>query len=403
MSRRLLRPALALALGLAAATAAAEAPHVQNPARPAGGLETLRLKELWRAGGEGSDLIFGSVAGVVAGPDGTTYVLDSQLSQVAVFAADGRFLRTVGREGDGPGEARRPGGLVLLPDGALGLIQTFPGKVVKIRPDGTPAGGFAVGGGDPSQGRFSVLVEGQCRGGALVMAGMHMTIAPDGTSNQSHFVAPCDQEGRQGASCATAEYPINYADFSLDEKGLNFVYGRWGLGPDGRVYVPGERNRYLVRVYGPDGRLERTFGREYASWPRDAAAAAAARQALEAVGRNYPTPPRRVTTEDTEPDVLGVWVSPDGEAWVTSSRGVYEAPAGTRAVLDVFDRGGRFVRQVALAGPGDARRDALYFTAPGRAVSVTGALDAFLAQQGVAAGAAEAPPLEIVGYALEPK
>lgn len=399
--------ACALACGLAwapaAARAQAEAPHVQNAAKPAAGLQTLVMKEAWRAGGEQSDLIFGSIGTVLAGADGTIYVLDSQLSQVAIFAPDGKFVRTVGREGDGPGEVRRPGGMMLLPDGALGLIQTFPGKVVKVRPDGTPAGGFAAGSGDPSQGRFSVLVEGQSRGGAIVMAGMDMTIAPDGTSNQGHFLASCDAAGRRIQTYASADYVINYADLALDEKGLNFVYGRWGLGHDGRVYVPAERNRYLIRVFGPDGRLERTFGREYASWRRDAAATNVARQALEAVGRNYPTPPRRTTVEETEPDVAGIWIAPDGEAWVTSSRGIYEAPAGTRVVFDVFDAQGRFARQIALAGPGDTRRDALYMISPTRAVSVTGALDAFLAQQGVAGGDEEAPTLELICYSLEKK
>jgi len=353
-------PVLAPALALATAAVAADVPHVQGGAKPAGPAQTLVLRELWRAGGEESELIFGNIAGVLAGPDGTLYVLDSQLSQVSVFAPDGRFLRTVGREGDGPGEARRPSGLLLLPDGALGLIQTFPGKVVKIRPDGTPAGGFAVGSGDPAQGRFSVLVEGQCRGDAVVMAGMHMTMSADGTSNQGHFLARVDTEGRQQQTYATGDYVINYADFALDEKGLNFVYGRWGLGPDGRVYAPAERNRYLVQVYAPDGRLEFTFGREYTPWKRDAAAGQAARQALEAVGRNYPAPPRRITVEETEPDVLGVWVSPAGEIWVTPSRGVYEPPAGTRSTMDVFDARGRWLRQLRFEGPGDPRRDALF-------------------------------------------
>ena len=401
MTHRLRGEVVALCLVLATA-AAAEAPHVQSGANPLEAPRTLQLRELWRAGGDESELIFGSVAGALAGPDGQLFVLDSQLSQVIVFSPDGKHLRTIGREGDGPGEVRRPSGLMLLPDGALGLIQTFPGKVVKLRPDGLPAGSFTVGSGDQAQGRFSVLVEGQCRGEAVVMAGMHMTMAPDGTSNQRHFLARVAPDGRQLQTYATSDWTINYADFELSEKGLNFVYGRWALGPDGRVYAPAERNRYCVQVFAPDGDLERTFGRDYTPWRRDAAAAAAARRSLEAVGRNYPAPPRRLASEESEADILGVWVSPAGEVWVTPSRGVYEVPAGTRAVMDVFDAQGRFVRQARLVGPGDPRRDAMYFVGADRVVAVTGALDAYLTQMGVS-GEGETPALELICYALEPR
>ena len=73
-------------------------------ATPPGGIESLALRELWRAGGLDEDVIFGEIEQIVAGPEGNLYVLDSQLCQVMVFGPEGEFLRTLSREGEGPGE-----------------------------------------------------------------------------------------------------------------------------------------------------------------------------------------------------------------------------------------------------------------------------------------------------------
>lgn len=210
-SRHRLAAALAAALlstGTAAATGAAQAAvapaeptegvaRVRNATVPAGGRQTLRARELWRAGGEDGDFIFGNVGQVLSGPRGEIYVLDSQQSQVQVFAADGRHLRTLSREGEGPGEVRRPGDMLLLPDGSLGLVQTFPGRIVRIGADGQPAGDFTVGAGDPASGRFAALVAGRSRGGTTALLGIQMTFSADGTSDQTYFLAAYDEAGKQ--------------------------------------------------------------------------------------------------------------------------------------------------------------------------------------------------------------
>ena len=90
--------------------------HITNGASPSEGIETMHLEELWRVGGEDDDVLFGVILQVRTDEEGNIYLLDSQLAQVQVYSSDGRHLRTLSREGDGPGEVRRPTDLVLLPD-----------------------------------------------------------------------------------------------------------------------------------------------------------------------------------------------------------------------------------------------------------------------------------------------
>jgi hypothetical protein len=280
----------------------------------------------------------------------------------------------------------------------------FPGKIVKINLDGTPAGAMNFSVGDPSQGRFAVLLQGSARGGNLLLLGIRMNFSPNGRQEQIYFLSRCDENGAEQHSYVKKENSINYSDFVLTEEDMDFVYGRFDLGPDGKVYVAPDRNRYAINVHRQSGELERVIEREYVSWRRQEDDTRRARQTIEAIGRNYPVPPREITVLDTEPDVTSLRVTPEGMLWVTTSRGDREPPEGAMTVIDVFDAEGHFKSQKALMIPGDARKDALFFVGEDRAVVVTRALDAFLSRQGVSTSdeeEVEDVPMEVICYELD--
>ena len=54
------------------------------------------------------DYALSDVWGLTVGPAGDIYVLEMTASQVRVYNADGQYQRTIGREGEGPGEFVRP-------------------------------------------------------------------------------------------------------------------------------------------------------------------------------------------------------------------------------------------------------------------------------------------------------
>lgn len=66
--------------------------------------------------------IFGNLRAMAIGADGSTYLLDGQIPAVRVFTPEGSYLRTLGRNGDGPGEFSQPdGGIAVLSDGRLAV------------------------------------------------------------------------------------------------------------------------------------------------------------------------------------------------------------------------------------------------------------------------------------------
>jgi DNA-binding beta-propeller fold protein YncE len=138
-------PAAEFVSGLCAATGVTGKGKKNTPAKGAGWFAApRRAKKLWTAGG-------GRTHGK-AGPEGVydialderaglLYVPSSGRRQVHVLAADsGRLLRTLGKEGDGPGLFLRPRGVdvddygnVYVVDSVRGTIQVWNGSGAFLR------------------------------------------------------------------------------------------------------------------------------------------------------------------------------------------------------------------------------------------------------------------------------
>lgn len=83
------------------------------------GVATL-VRELRFGEATGADeYLFGAVTEMAVDRDGSIYVFDRQVPALRKYDANGKFVRTFGRDGQGPGEYRNAGGLALLRDGRV--------------------------------------------------------------------------------------------------------------------------------------------------------------------------------------------------------------------------------------------------------------------------------------------
>ena len=89
---------------------------VMSPDEPRDGKVTVELEELWRVGGdtESDEEFFGVIGSVITDEEGNAYLLDRQLAEIKVFSAEGDYIRTIGREGEGPAEFRMPSQILSL-------------------------------------------------------------------------------------------------------------------------------------------------------------------------------------------------------------------------------------------------------------------------------------------------
>jgi len=371
--------------------------HVMNGATPSGEKVTVELEEVWRHGGEDDEDFFGMISQCVVGDDGTIYLLDTRMSEVPVYSPDGERLATLSREGDGPGETRIPSGLLFMPDGNLGLVQVFPGRITKISTDGTPVGVMEIG--DATAGGFLQMFDCVSGGNQVIVTAE--SINPEGPTAQTrtNFVAAFDDEGTETVRFYENSYRWDFTNFTFDESGQNRTdFRKVVVGKDGRVYVAAERDAYRINVYTADGKLERVIEREYDHLVRDDEEFERVTTSMEAALAQIPN--AKIIVSKIQPDIGSLEIGNDGNLWVTTSRSGVDQPEGILTTWDVFNPDGHFIKTVSAKCVGDGENDILIWTPDGNAVLVTGFVEALAALQGGGGAETEeeeeAEPMEVI-------
>ena len=373
--------------------------HVVNPESPVEEM-TVTLKELWRVGGDDEEVLLGMIAQLLHDEDGNVYALDSQLSEIRVFSSSGQLVRTIGREGEGPGEFRNGSDIYMGPGGILGVVQVFPGKIVLLQRDGTPAGNFplpaAEGGG------FQLVFVGRGLDDRVVLAGAQTKTLEGSKQLQVSYLKAFDAAGKEKATYHTEQAETQFGGMKFFEKTFSNFQRRWGLAPDGRVAAALDFDKYTIHMWNGDGTLARVIERPgYTSVPRDAAAKKRIQRMYDGITRWNPGSTFEISP--THVTVNSVHFRDDGSLWVLSSTGVYKRGDGVFASYDVYDRDGRFMNRVHVRGEGDPSEDGMFFVGD-RLYVVTDLFGAFLANFASAeeeAAAEEAEPVSIIAYQLD--
>jgi hypothetical protein len=175
-------------------------------------------------------------------------------------------------------------------------------------------------------------------------------------------------------------------------------------GPDGCLYLAGDRHAYAIDVYGPDGALRRTVTREFRERPKSVIEKSRLQAVFDVWAAQNPAG-LKTHIEDVAPTVSNLYVTDANELWVENSRSAEAGPDGTVLTYDVFDPAGRFVRQAALACEADPLDDKLFWVGDDRVVIVKGAVPAMYASMagGGTADEDEEPAfdeMEVVCYRL---
>ena len=201
-------------------------------------------------------LMFGQIAGLAVGPDGSIYVLDRQVPEVRVFAPDGTHRLTLGRPGQGPGELRQPdGGLAVLDDGRVLVRDPGNARIQVFAADGSPAAQWPHRGGfftsnplwvDRQQNVYTqILIDPEVDVGDWRMG--LVRISPGGAPldtlpvPRSTFEVPSLEARVEGGSSRMS------VPFSPSES--------WAFHPDG-FFVHGVSSAYRFTLLRPDAPLQ---------------------------------------------------------------------------------------------------------------------------------------------------
>jgi hypothetical protein len=325
---------------------------VANPATLRDGKVDAVLDELFSLGGysESDEEFFGVVANAIVDPAGNSYLLDEQLCEVRVFDAEGNYLRTFGREGEGPGEFRQARDMVLLPNGKVGVIYGQQTRMASYDLDGTIGPDISL---TPEGTRFAFMMGAQSRGGQFVIQ-QHSSSIKDNEMTSTMSMLGLEVDGTvkhtYAESSTTQKLTGNSISISISDDDMA---NAWVLLEDGSMAINHAGDEYEIEILSPEGELIRTITREYEPLRRSDEELERLdrerRERAEQSGRPVDDTP----IEEYYDVIQSMHVGPDGQLWVMTGRGRFGKGVAedSLGVFDVFDAEGHLVRQVAIEVP----------------------------------------------------
>jgi hypothetical protein len=292
-----------------------------------------------------------------------------------------------------------------LPDGRLGVVQVFPGRIVTLHPDGTAGDDFTL---EAEEGAGYRVIERVGRAGDNIAIVYHLNNFDQTaqTFTRSSMLGLFDETGTEIAQMFSRDARMDFANPKISEIEFDGFTNRWTTGADGRIYAVPVLAEYAVNVWSPDGELDRVIEREYPEHERTPEEKAEMEELYERLTRGQGVPPNTTfEVEKIHPCInwRGIYARPDGSMWVSTSRGSTDVGNETLGTFDIFDPKGRFVRQAKLNGQCNNDDDAIFFVGD-RVFVITEFLDSVANARGAAAGededpdAEEAEPMAIICY-----
>ncbi len=111
---------------------------VKNPREPVYGEDVFNVEEelsIGEAEGE-QEYMFSRIAGIELDDEGNIYVVDWKRNHIRKFEKNGGFLRTIGREGQGPGEFQRITNIQITPENELMVHDRYTSRLTFFSLDG---------------------------------------------------------------------------------------------------------------------------------------------------------------------------------------------------------------------------------------------------------------------------
>lgn len=297
---------------------------IQSALEPIWGHEPQLVEDLRIGMLEGTDeYVFGFITALAVGLDGSIFVYDAQVPVIRQYDPTGRYVRDVGREGQGPGEYRRVMGMHVMHDGRLATWDPGNTRLTMFDSAGAYLSSYRVPSTLFGPNLFYVDTAG------------YFYIRDHDRSRMADVTA--NRQGRQGPIVLTGEIPnllirvsptgevVDSIDLPSEDMGPSYVL-QTAEGPrrnfptavrytwSNRGYaVVGRNDRYVFDLLIPDGPVRRIV-RDF----RPIAVSAAERDQWQAWSsfferrgnEEYPPPPV------TKPVFRDLYVDDDGRIWV---------------------------------------------------------------------------------------
>lgn len=320
--------------------------HVMNPDEPLRPNMKIEIEELFRIGDDedaGEDYIFTGVGGIAVGEDHRVFVQVVREDILRCYDGEGQFIRTIGRQGQGPGEMFYAQGVSFGPDGNLWVPSAGSVRIVVFTPEGEFVKHIPFSRIPP------MLIQTTTDG----FMGLHVSPRDlgDGLVELNYLLRRFNAEGDTLNTLFRSTVQLDVQDLQLGGMAENVPL--YTQDSEGRIWQCRPRtDTYQMNVWNPDGTLNMVIEKDVDPIPKSEQEIEEEREMVmrlitQQAGGQLP-PDLNI---DYEPDpnraFLGMpYHDPEGYVWAQVSR---EGTHDTNA-FDLYDERGRFVRRVLFEG-----------------------------------------------------
>jgi hypothetical protein len=322
------------------------------------------------------EMTFGNIGDLQVGPEGHIVLFDLQVRALRIYDSTGRFVRTVGRRGAGPGEYEHANGIAVRRDGHVLLWDAGSARINHYSAAGDPIDSWPVPGGAGFSTTGALTVDTTGNAYIRTRVGDPPTHEDPSRTGRLFGITGLVRFSPTGSIVDSLRPPgwdVTSPSLMAQERGGTSLSGvpfwpqqYWAWSPLG-YFVAGHADRYAVIEYPPGARMVR-FDRDVPAVAVDAAEKANA-EAISTwsmrqteAGWKWNGPP----IPDTKPLYRSLSVDLDGRIWVLLSQPGERIPADQLAarppgdsaprppvrewreptVYDVFGSDGRFLGRV---------------------------------------------------------
>jgi hypothetical protein len=209
-------------------------------------------EELTIGGGSNPEEAFSQVSFFVMGDDGMIYALDIKDQKIKVFDKTGKFLRLIGKLGQGPGELGMASGIQLMAENTLVVADATNRRLALFKPSGEFIKNIPMSG---TLGLANILLDG--KGNSI---GQEMGFA-EGNARMFLEIKKFDANLKPLFSLDKIEFPIPIPGSGAKINVLEMM-SIYQFDPMDNIYY-GRNANYEIKVYSPEGKHVRSIRKEY--------------------------------------------------------------------------------------------------------------------------------------------
>jgi len=285
-------------------------------------------------------------------PDGRVVAIDLRLQTLFIFSPEGEMLAQAGREGDGPGEFKRLGGVVSLGGDTILVYDAGHMRFSLFDTDGSFLDDRRLE--NPEEGvdapRLTLYGLVDAVGDTVTLRGEGFSFSSS-SSGDYVWENPTLRYTSDGALVGEVAEPTRTWFYGTSDGSRTRLFGgrQDVMAVNGLVYI-GDRERYEVRIYDPPRGLVRVDRLER---PRRRVTDETVQRYRDQLAENIEDPDRlkrrlelveKSPVADSLPWIQNVTADALGNVWVTE----YAAPGQESAAVGVFSAEGEWLGTVHL-------------------------------------------------------